>query len=543
MKKILFLFIFLFPALSRAEDLSSPSSSFRGFSALPIVIENSLSTPAVGIQLSIPKGTHIYGPAAQTADQRTSFTVSTPTGGTLGFPIFPKPHLLPYGGEGYSGQQFFWMPITLPKNKGRQTVHFHFSYLACNHLCTPMTSTFSVTVPDIRNHVVPIDIYPPPDKPSTVNLTLPLALMAFAFLGGLLLNFMPCVFPILSLKAFSAFKKKEALLYASGVLTGFTGFAAAVLFLKSLGKEVGWGFQMQSPVFVFGLAVLFFLMGLVAAGLFPAPIFSYSQKTSRGASFLTGILAVFVASPCTAPFMGVAVGAALLHSSAPDLVLIFLTLGLGFSFPFLLLAFLPFTKKILPKPGRWMEHFKVLMAFFLFGSVLWLLIVLLELTSAFILLMCLSTLLFLALFGFCLKEKLFKTAVFFSLLFAGFIFVSIPSAHQIEWEPYTPERLEFAQSKNIPVLIKGTAAWCLTCAVNDRTLNSDKAMKLFRQKGVLIMTADFTKQDESVKAWLASFDRSGVPLYVFYGKHGPLVLPALLTYDSLEDMINDNVYF
>ena len=544
MKKILFALFFFMSSGAFAQEYSFSSSAFSStsFSATPLVIENTLSTPAVGILLNIPKGTHIYGPITAVKDQETRFTVSAPTGGMLGFPIFPKPQILPYGGEGYIGQQMFWMPISLPKDQGRQTIHFHFSFMACNELCTPTQSTYSVTVPDIRNHIIPIDIHAPPPKPK-VPFSVPLTLMFFAFLGGFLLNFMPCVFPILSLKAFSAFKKKEALWYTAGVLIGFFGFAITLLFFKSVGKEVGWGFQMQSPIFVFALSILFFLMGLMAADLFPVPAFSYSKKTSQGTSLLTGLLAVLVASPCTAPFMGVAVGAALLHAVPSDLIFIFLALGLGFAFPFLLLAFMPFTKKALPKPGKWMHHFKVLMAFFLFGSTVWLVTVLLQLTSSSILLLCLGSMLFLALLGFCLKERLFKTAILFVLLFTGFASFFIPSPYQNEWEAYDPARIAWAKEKNIPVFVRGTAAWCLTCAVNDRVLDSKKTTKLFKEKGVLLMKADFTKQDPTVKAWLAMFDRSGVPLYVVYGKHGPLVLPALMTYDSLKEAIDDNVYF
>jgi thiol:disulfide interchange protein len=380
-------------------------------------------------------------------------------------------------------------------------------------------------------------------------------LLFFAMIGGLILNLMPCVLPVLSLKALALVKKSAAervhvraqgLSYTFGILVSFALLAGALLALKNAGEAVGWGFQMQSPPFVGFLIYLLFLVGLSLSGLFHLPVLlgtaggdAVNESSTRG-SFLTGVLATAVATPCTAPFMAPAIGAALTLSDW-QAMLVFQALGLGLALPFLLISFFPQLLRFLPKPGAWMETFKHILAWPMYLSVLWLLWVLWEQTG--------MTGLALALVGMAvilLSLKAKKHAVTLGLILAAIVLtlplfghfekdMTMPAAamsHDVDVAEFSKAKLEELRAAGKPVFVDATAAWCITCQVNARiAIHTEHTMQAFRERGVTLMIADWTRRNAEITEFLASFGYRGVPLYVYYPPNNgePKILPQLLT--------------
>jgi len=315
------------------------------------------------------------------------------------------------------------------------------------------------------------------------------AALVLAFAGGLLLNLMPCVLPVLSIKVLGFAqggdaRVSHALLYSAGVLVSFWLLAAALIALRALGNQLGWGFQLQSPVAVALLAAFFLALALNLSGLFE---FRFSFAGGSSGHFLSGVLAVVVASPCTAPFMGAALGYAVFESGWRAFA-VFTALGLGMALPYAALAAAPGWRRHLPKPGPWMPRLKRWLAVPLYATVIWLAWVLVQQTTP-------------------------------------------PSAPHAAWEPYSAERLAALTAAGKPVFIDFTAAWCVTCQVNERVvLARDDVMQAFRDRGVTLVRADWTRRDPEIARALTALGRSGVPTYAMY-KPGrpPELLPELLT--------------
>jgi len=388
-----------------------------------------------------------------------------------------------------------------------------------------------------------------------------LTLIAFAFLGGLILNVMPCVFPILSIKILrfveqsrdSTYKTlQQGLLFSLGVITSFLTIAALLITLKSGGESIGWGYQLQSPIVVSLLFYLFVVLGFIfmsniVLGSSLARLSSISlNKSDSLESFLTGVLAVIVASPCTAPFMGSAIGFALLQPSFYS-ILIFLGLGIGFSLPYLILSAKPSLLSFLPKPGQWMETFKQFMAFPMWASALWLLWVLSnQVNNQEVIQVLLGALLITT--GLWLIEKnnsekdwvRWLMRLPFLLLFIFSLWL-IPTSYSDLDEPkqkqlaYTPQLLEDLREKNSLVFLNFTADWCITCKVNEAVaLKTSKVSKLLADKNITYIEADWTRKDPIISSALEKYGRTGLPLYLLFPSRGdPLILPEILTEDIL----------
>ncbi len=376
-------------------------------------------------------------------------------------------------------------------------------------------------------------------------------ILLFAFLGGLILNAMPCVFPVLSLKAVSiaskaknhqSFIRQQGLFYTLGVLGSFGVMASILATLKTSGESVGWGFQMQNPYFIAFMAYLMFFVGLSLSGLAYLPaLFGSSQATiddtkSPWSSFWIGVLAVLVATPCTAPFMGVAVGYALGQSTL-IIFLVFLALGLGFAAPYLLISLIPVTLRLLPKPGRWMETFKEFMAFPMYLTVAWLLWVLVQQSGSRGLIACLIGLVFMA-FALWFWGRFTPRLVPVKIILALFLTTVTlspmayvkPSIDLIQTEKFSRQRLQELRAQGRPVFVYATAAWCITCKANEFALKSPAMQLTFKNQDITLLEADWTNQDPEITDYLKTFGRSGVPLYVYYSAEGePVVLPQLLT--------------
>jgi len=390
------------------------------------------------------------------------------------------------------------------------------------------------------------------------------AAVALAFVGGLLLNLMPCVFPVLSLKVlgFACHAQERArllaggLAYTAGVVLSFVGLAALLLALRAGGEQLGWGFQLQQPVVVAALAMLFTLIGLNLAGVYEiGSLLPSSWLASRARhplvdSLLTGVLAVAVAAPCTAPFMGASLGAAV-TLPAPQALAVFAALGLGMASPFLLASAWPAVANALPRPGAWMAHFKTLLAFPMFATVVWLVWVLGQQAGIDGAAALLATLVALAFAAWALGAPALgvrarrgfgalAVALFIaSLLWAMPVLREGPAAAQRSetgWEPWSAARLAELTAQGRPVFVDFTAAWCVTCQVNKRTTLAKAEVKdAFKQRRVALLRADWTRRDAAITAELARLKRSGVPVYALYapGAGAPTLLSEILSVDEV----------
>jgi len=375
--------------------------------------------------------------------------------------------------------------------------------------------------------------------------------LALALLGGLILNLMPCVFPVLSIKALALVNKgnhkAEGLAYTAGVLASFVALAAVLIALRAGGQQVGWGFQFHSPVFVLVVAYLLFLVGLSLSGFFEiggriTGIGSgLAARDGLAGSFFTGVLAAVVATPCTAPFMGAALAFALSQPAAV-MVAVFLALGLGLALPFLVLAFWPAAQRWLPRPGAWMDKFKQFLAFPMYAAVVWLLWVLAQQAGPDGVALALGGLVLMA-FGLW-----WRNASGASALGTGAAVVSIVMALGVAtWikpvsadvrtagestEAFSSERLAELRGQNKPVFVNLTAAWCISCLVNERVaLSRPEVHEAFAKAGVVYLKGDWTREDPKITAVLKAHGRSGVPLYLYYapGAAEAQVLPQILT--------------
>jgi thiol:disulfide interchange protein DsbD len=387
------------------------------------------------------------------------------------------------------------------------------------------------------------------------------AAIAFALIGGMLLNLMPCVFPVLSLKVLGfatqggdrSTIRKHGLAFAAGVVVSFWLLAAGLVALRAAGQQLGWGFQLQSPAVIAGLALLFFVLALNLSGLFeigqllPSSLIAWNARSALVNDALSGVLAVVVASPCSAPFMGAALGYALTGSMTTTWF-VFSALGIGMALPYLLLAWFPAWRARLPKPGRWMLRLKQLLAFPLYGTVIWLAWVLgAQLGNDAVARLAAGLLLVaVALWAWQTMRsggaRAWGAAAIASL--AGALIVAWPVATGVTtesaraatgesgpWQDYTPQRVAQLVGAGRPVFVEFTAAWCVTCQVNKRlVLNTDVVQRAFMQDNVALVRADWTRRDPVIGAALAALGRDGVPVYVLYRPDkAPLLLSELLS--------------
>jgi thiol:disulfide interchange protein len=392
-----------------------------------------------------------------------------------------------------------------------------------------------------------------PARHGTVGLAL--IALAGAVLGGLILNIMPCVFPILSLKALSLARaggeekqvRREALAYAAGVIVVCVALGALILGLRAAGTQVGWAFQLQDPRVILVLILLTVAIGFNLAGLFElGAVTAGSDLAGKGGTagaFWTGALAAFVATPCTGPFMAAALGAALVLPAAAAL-LVFAGLGFGLSLPFLLLGYIPALRKMLPKPGGWMETFKHILAVPMFVTALGLAWVLGNQTAAngVVLAIGAAMLLAIGLWITGLRQRGFKAAAWVPALAALLIAlgsVMLLPRHEAQAaqtsatsQPFDEAKLAALQAAHKPVFLYFTADWCLSCKVNEKAaIERAETQDAFRKAGVVTMIGDWTDGDARIGKFLEAHGRSGVPLYLWYapGKAEPQELPQILT--------------
>ena len=418
-----------------------------------------------------------------------------------------------------------------------------------------ITSTEGVIKINNESYLIKSDVTKSSEKELSMSI---LQAIIFAFIGGIILNLMPCVFPIISLKILSFVSmggnskskiRTHSLLFCFGVIISFLLIALSLLTLKSAGNSVGWGFQLQSPVIVGILSILMFIIGLIL--LMNIDIGTSMTKlgkigmneTTYSSSFLTGILAVVVASPCTAPFMGAAIGYALIQPSFVTLP-IFISLGVGFAFPYLVLSYKPELVQALPSSGTWMVKLKEFFAFPMFATALWLLWVFSMQTSADALIEILLVLLLISLLIWLIANATKKIIKIILILILGFLFmaqVKNLTSIKVQFNNNPVDNNETIWTKNIEdelksnnkaYLINFTAAWCITCQANDKiALSRPNIQKFLEENNIEYIVADWTNKNKDILDALNLYGRSGVPLYVYWkpGMQKSEILPAILS--------------
>ncbi len=394
----------------------------------------------------------------------------------------------------------------------------------------------------------------------------------YAFIGGLILNLMPCVFPVLSIKALSLVKmgsKEQSLArlhgiaYTIGVVLSFLIIGGMLVILKEAGTSVGWGFQLQNPVVVAILAYLLFIVGLNLVGLFEfgSKFSNVGNKLTQNqgivGSFFTGTLATIVATPCTAPFMAGALGFAALNPSIIGMS-VFAALGFGLAFPYLALSFIPALRVFLPKPGAWMKTFKEFLAFPMFASAIWLVWVMNQLSGSFSVLLVLLGMLAIAFsvwlshhkgrgFAKFLARVLMLLVLIVPIFSLSYMKASVVMKSNYSFgEEFSPEKLSERLTTDKPVFVEMTAAWCITCKLNHAVaINIESTKKAFADHDVQYLIGDWTNFNDMIRKYIESFGRNGVPLYVYYappGKDGkrpaPILLPQVLTPALLSETVS-----
>lgn len=538
----------------------------------------------VGVRLIMDPGWHTYWKDPGDAGLPTTVAWKLPKGFSAGELGWPAPLQMVEPGNiranVYTGVTLLTTVITPPKTiAGKETViSARVDWLVCENICVPGGSDVSLHLSVGPVKPANTDLfkkYPPGGRPVATGLESGagarttakpalLAVLLSAVLGGLILNIMPCVLPVISLKIFGFVSEahhepktifKLGLVFALGILISFWILAGVVVALKAAGQHIGWGFQLQNPYFVIGMSVVILVFGLSLFGVFefylPVSLSSGASKlASRSGTpgaFFNGFLATALATPCTAPFLGVALGYAFSRSST-EIFIVFTAVALGLAFPYLLLTAFPGWLKHLPKPGPWMEKAKQFMGFLLMATLLWLLWIVgsqfghkaIVWVGLFLLMVSISCWI---LGSFATPVSSIRRragawilALAISVLgYASFVPRALggDDPDQIAWVKFSAQKLDQLLAKHQTVFLDFTAEWCLTCKVNEQTvLESEEIRSTLKRFEVVPVRADWTRYDPEITQMLATFNRSGVPLYVIFpgrDPEHPIVLPEVIT--------------
>ena len=525
----------------------------------------------LGLRMRLAPGWHTYGRDPGDAGVPTELTLDLPQGAKASGIDWPPAQRFtegPLTTYGYTGDVL--LPVTVT-GAGEVAVTAHANWLVCKDICVPEEGVFKIDLPaGTPTASAQAALFPTPAAVSAPDASPPFArVLGLAFLGGLILNLMPCVFPILAMKAASLAGgaargevRAHAASYSAGVVLAFAALGGVLLALRAAGGAAGWGFQFQSPVFVAAMAWLLFVVGLNLSGVFEiggrlaGAGHGLASRGGHAGSFCTGLLAVLVATPCTAPFMGIAIAAAL---AAPPVLalLVFVVMGIGLATPTLLLAASPGIARAAPRPGRWMLVLKQALAFPMYAAAAWLVWVISQEAGQSGLL---ATLAGLVLLGFAAwafgashhrrgaGARIGRIVALAACVGAAVVLSGIeaapPSATEVPAEagvePFSTARLAALRAEGRPVFVNMTAAWCVTCLVNERVAIRTAAVRqAFAAHGVAYLKGDWTRQDPEITAFLRAHGRDGVPLYVYFppGNLPPVVLPQILTQRALTDEV------
>jgi len=583
--------LLLLPALASASAQAPAQAS--------LILESQGFVPGqaftVALRLAQDPGWHTYWKDPGDAGLPTTLRFTLPPGVHAGDLQWPKPRVFKAAGDltsyGYENPALILARITVDPDYSPDslTLRAKATWLVCKDICLPGQADLALVLRRQSASLASADaplfaqlrpsLGQPPDGYHDTGVALGAALPAaaaprtaglgwmlgLAFLGGLLLNLMPCVLPVLSLKALSFVKQSHegkgqglnlALAFSAGVLFSFWALALVVILLKHGGQAVGWGFQFQQPAFLLFMAGLLLAFSLNLFGLFevwlPGGAMQGLTKAGQGqglaGAFGQGLVMTLLATPCTAPFLGTALGFAF-AASAVALVAVFTAVALGLALPYMLLAVIPGAHAWLPKPGPWMLRFKEAMGFLLLATVVWMLWLLGSTVGVDAQAWACLWLLLLALacwlWGhFAGPERdpgprRWMVVATAALVIASSLWLwpkvlrgqGAAAAVEAGWQAWSPEAVDELRGHGKPVFVDFTAQWCWTCKVNERsTLASDTVQAAFKDRGVALLRADWTRQDPAITAALSAHGRSGVPMYLYYPPHGDAVLlPELIT--------------
>lgn len=459
------------------------------------------TVPRIALTFHLAPEAHTYAMDHTDVSMRPKLSWNLPQGMVLGTPVWPKSKRLFFEGlsyQGYDRSFTVYFPVLSSAISDETTLSLDLFWITCTSVCTPHKETLFLS---LSKQVGKGSFF--------------YGILLFSFLAGVLLNVMPCVFPVLSLKVLDLMYHAKQMrrpawhlgaVFSLGVLLSLLVLMGILFGLRTLGVFLGWGFQLQNPIFVFVMMIVFLAMGLNLLGVFElgARLTGLGQlsehQTGLRKAFLTGILAVLVATPCSAPFMGTAMGYALTTTISKS-VLIFMSLGFGMAFPYFVLTCFPRLLLFLPKPGKWMLRVKQILSIPLFLTVLWL--------------------------GW----------VFWLQVSPRFLPSTSESvSHSVSgWYPYTPALLQTLEAENRSIFIQFTAAWCLSCQVNDQLLfESGNVQRLLKERNIVPIVADWTRYDASVTALLSRFGRQSIPFYVWIQSDGTVVpFPEVMTEKTL----------
>jgi thiol:disulfide interchange protein DsbD len=526
----------------------------------------------VNIELEIDDGWHVYSQNPGDIGKPTEIELVLPPGVNAGTLTWPTPETYEdfgFKATGYSKRLVVTATIAVPANAApgeSLNLAAKVSWLACKDSCIPDSTEVSLTLPVVAG-TVPV---PTGTNAATSGWANTLYFMAMAALGGMLLNLMPCVLPVVSLKILSFARQagddrkrifRLGLAYAAGTLVTFSLLACVVIALQQFGVAVGWGFHFQHPAFVIGMASVVAVMSISMFGVFDISINAGNQQLGslsmqegwKGA-FFTGVLATLLSTPCTAPFLGTALGFAFTQHWLV-ILLVFLSIGAGLSAPYVLLSWQPAWLKLVPKPGDWMVRFKEAMGFAMLLTVVWLLSVLVAQCGTAALLPAMLWLMTLAFCSWLVgsfappyaeaprRRKVWALALIIAGISGWFFLPGLltnrpeASAHAtasgITSEPFSEAALQKHLAAGRVVLLDFTAQWCLTCQVYEQTvLASADVQQALQATDTVVLRCDWTNGEPLITAKLREFGRSGVPLYVVYSPHrpaSPQVLPDVLT--------------
>lgn len=531
-------------------------------------------TPAQGesfyidFNFKIPAKEHVYSNTPSDIGSPTTVSLKLPTGYKLENTEWPKPKEFAYFGMqsmGYSGDFTVRAKISAPAKFIKDTMATataQVEMLACSDMCVPVKKDFQFTLPKAAKSSSSILSANLANNISTDSPNAKILIFSIlaAFAGGAILNLMPCVFPVIGIKILSFASAASdrrvsifgALAYSGGILASFLALAALLIILRAAGSELGWGFQLQNPIFTALMALLFFGMALSFAGAFEigagfaGGASEDSKRNKYVSSALSGVLAVLVASPCTAPFMGAAVGAALAADASGIFTFsVFAALGLGMAAPYLILSAIPSLAKKIPRPGPWMETLKQILSIPLFASAVWLAWVYCNQTDSPARIMSAALVLAIGLrafglfymphFGKLTRALAFCVCIFsiFAAVWIAADFTPTQSASKVvSQNTWSQQKLDNLRAEGRIVYVDFTASWCLTCQFNKTVLHSKKVSAIFKKYNVALLVGDWTNKDPLISRELAKFGRAGVPLNMVYSPDPakkPIVLPALLT--------------
>lgn len=548
----------------------------------------------IGVHFVLEDGWHIYYKDPGDVGLPTEAQLTLPSGLSAGEFEYPAPTKIVLDDMtslGYENEVLLASNIkaaqTLKLGK-KSAISAKISWALCKDECIPGSADLKIPISagkfvNSKSVVQPllfkqnIAASEPATSPQTpVTLATLFLTILSAFIGGIILNLMPCVFPVLAIKVMSFANhsgsnkaKAHGLVFGAGVLVSFWLLAGLLILLRSGGSQLGWGFQFQSPVFVAALILILFGFGLSLMGVFEV---GHSLQTWAGrhgnsqdysGSFTSGVLATLLSTPCSAPFMGSAVAMALSFSPFAAMA-VFTSLGLGVACPYVLLSFFPRLMKFMPRPGNWMVTFKQAMSFPIFATCLWLLWVEGQQTGQTGMLMVLTGLLLLSIAGWVLgnwgamhrsvrSRRIGLATALLMAIASGYVALPFdtpttanaalrPSSSGIAWQQFSEAKLSELVNSHRPVLVDFTASWCLTCQMNHKmAFDNEEVISKIKEKGIVALRADWTNQDAEIAKTIQKYGRNSVPLDVLFTSKDttPIVLPSVLTAQSLLDKINE----